>query len=280
MNKKYSVLQYIFGNYEIVHEIPEKDPEAEYILVTDNPQLKSSTWTIVLDNNLIGKDPVFSSWHVRFHLFDYVHTDVCISMDASTIIRKSLRPFYDKFQAENYDVALMPHPCRFTMDKEYGAWVVGRKYPEQQAITCIQFMQSIGYDPCNHKGLYQGNFRISRNNKENDDYMRLTFDFCRLLSAEREGVERVDQNIASVVMNKWFTHMKVMALSEQVVRSEALTWCYHGSERPKLDAYSPDGHSWNLEGKYDLSVPDIKWVFNKEVQCFYWKDGDLFMPKQ
>ena len=35
--KRYSVLTYIFNGYEKVHEIIEKDEDAEYILVTDDP---------------------------------------------------------------------------------------------------------------------------------------------------------------------------------------------------------------------------------------------------
>ena len=40
--EKYSVLTYIIGDYEKVHEIKEKSPNAEYILVTDNKELTSS----------------------------------------------------------------------------------------------------------------------------------------------------------------------------------------------------------------------------------------------
>ena len=45
--KKYSVLTYVFDGYEIPHEIEEKDPEAEYILVTDDsaPQRSYRTQT-------------------------------------------------------------------------------------------------------------------------------------------------------------------------------------------------------------------------------------------
>ena len=48
---KYSVLCYIFNGYEQVREVQEKDPNAEYILVTDDPKLKSNTWKVVYDAN-------------------------------------------------------------------------------------------------------------------------------------------------------------------------------------------------------------------------------------
>ena len=43
---RYTVLTYIFNGYEQVHEIKEKDPDADYVLVTDNQRLTSSTCTV------------------------------------------------------------------------------------------------------------------------------------------------------------------------------------------------------------------------------------------
>lgn len=42
-NFKYSVVAFIFGDYENVHEILEKDDDVEYLLITDNKNLKSDT---------------------------------------------------------------------------------------------------------------------------------------------------------------------------------------------------------------------------------------------
>ena len=38
---RYTVLTYIFNGYEQVHEVGEKDPKADYVLVTDDPKLTS-----------------------------------------------------------------------------------------------------------------------------------------------------------------------------------------------------------------------------------------------
>ena len=57
---KYSVLTFIFGDYEIVREIKEPSPDAEYILVTDNHNLKSDTWKIVYDKDL--EDSNITTW--------------------------------------------------------------------------------------------------------------------------------------------------------------------------------------------------------------------------
>ena len=54
MKKRYTVLTYIINRYEVVHEILEKDPEAEYLLITDDASLTSDTWTVVYDPDLEG----------------------------------------------------------------------------------------------------------------------------------------------------------------------------------------------------------------------------------
>ena len=42
---KYSILTFIIGkNYEKVHEISNKQEDVEYVLVTDDNELKSNTW--------------------------------------------------------------------------------------------------------------------------------------------------------------------------------------------------------------------------------------------
>ena len=58
LEMKYTVLTYIFGgNYERVHEVKVKDPNADYILVTDDPTLTSKTWRVVLATELDGLSP-------------------------------------------------------------------------------------------------------------------------------------------------------------------------------------------------------------------------------
>ena len=52
--KKYSVLTFNLGGYEVIHEIPKSaiNPEIEYIYVTDDDSITSDTWTIVREHGL------------------------------------------------------------------------------------------------------------------------------------------------------------------------------------------------------------------------------------
>ena len=51
--------------------------------------------------------------------------------------------------------------------------------------------------------------------------------------------------------------MKVLPVSEQVVRSDYMTWYWHNTDKPNMNIF------------YDISKPDMKYVFNKEVECMY-----------
>lgn len=255
--KKYSILCYIINNYEKVHEILEKDVDCEYILVTDNPHLKSKTWTVIYDKSLDNLSTFDKCYAIRFNLFKYVTTDICIYIDANIEIKKSLYPLIEKMNNGNYDMCMMPHPLNSTFLPEYNNWIKWRNYPIQKAKLFFDLLKSINYD-LNYKGLFQGCFKIVRNGKINDDFDRLTLSFLKYLGNENE-IERLDQTVYSFVLNTWFNHIKIFPVSEQILRSSYMTWYWHNSDKPNMNIF------------YDINKPDIKWMFNKQVECAYLK---------
>ena len=68
---KYSVLTYNFNNYEIMHEPAYVDPDAEYVYVTDDKNMKSDTWKIVTDESLEGMGKWEKMYFVRYNPFLY-----------------------------------------------------------------------------------------------------------------------------------------------------------------------------------------------------------------
>ena len=74
--KLYTVLMYNFNDYEVMREPEEIDPECEYIYVTDNRSLKSTTWKIVVADSLDGLSAFDKCYRVRFNLFKYASTPI------------------------------------------------------------------------------------------------------------------------------------------------------------------------------------------------------------
>ena len=143
--ERYTILSYIFNDYECLHEVLEPDPYADYLLVTDNPNLNSKTWRIVLDERQ-GMGVFEKCYDVRFHPFRYAKTSLCVRLDGSIEIRKPLRPFIGKMQEGRYDRCLLIPPYRNLIPDEYEVWVRKRGYPEQQALRCMKAMRDFGYD--------------------------------------------------------------------------------------------------------------------------------------
>ena len=146
-DKKYSILTYIIGDYEFPREIIEKDPDAEYILVTDNPKIKSDTWTVVqLDEQYKNLSTFDKCYEIRFNPFKYVTTDLVIRMDGNIQIKKPLRPIINAFIKGHYDLALMPHPLNSTFTEEYNLWINARNYPTEQRDKFFKLLADSNYD--------------------------------------------------------------------------------------------------------------------------------------
>lgn len=255
MKYRYTVLTYNFGQYEIVREVEEKDPEAEYILVTDDRQLVSNTWNVIYDQNLDGLKPFDQVLNVRYNWFKYSNTDICVRVDGSIWVKKSLKPLIDIFEEGQYDISLMPHPMRDNFIDEYKAWVDIRGYSKEQAQKCIEFMRSKGYD-FDYKGLFQLNFSIQRRNAVSEEMNSITWSYLKELG-ENGAMERIDQIPFSFVVNTLYSKIKVLPVSEQIVRSYYMQWYEHNSIVPNLNMF------------YDFSKDNERFMFNQKVKCLY-----------
>lgn len=253
--KRYTVLTYIFNGYEKVHEIKEKDPEADYVLVTDDPGLKSETWRVVYDP-MRGLSPFGKCYTVRFHPFRFVHTPIVVRIDGSIELRKSLKVIVDEFESGRYDRCCMIHPHRNLLRNEYDVWIRTRGYPAQQAAKCLAMMERMGYD-LQTKGLIQGCFEIVRDNEVNNQLNDLVFGL-HILVGQTGKIERLDQTITSFVLQRFFQNLKVLPVSERIITDgDLMQWYIHHSDNPiplKTDEIAP-----YLRGKpVTLFEPKIK----------------------
>lgn len=228
---KYSVLTYIFNDYEIVHEVVEKDPDAEYILVTDDPNLKSDTWEVVYAEDLKDLSPFDKCYQVRFHPFNYCHTDIVVRVDGSMVILKPLSFLVDKFVKGDYDMALMIHPERNNIKEEYNAWIQYRGYDPKQAKKCLDFMKSRGYQ-FHQKGLFQFGFAIQKKCAVVESANNTIFSLLKYFG-EDGNIERLDQTVVTFVINMLYKEAMIMPVTEDLItNSPYIQWCFHRSNKP------------------------------------------------
>lgn len=229
---KYTVMTYIFGGYEFPHEVMEKDPDAEYLLITDDPNLKSETWEVICDPSLAGRNPIESNYDVRLHPFRYAHTDVVVRIDGSIELKKSLAPLLKAFNDGGYDRCLMIHPARNNFAQELECWITQRHYPQEVADRTLRMMEAWGYD-LDYQGMFQGCFEIVRNTAKNRDINRLTYHLMKYTGGE-DVIDRLDQHIFSFVVNTLHQDLKVLPVSENLITmgSKWAQWYIHKSMRP------------------------------------------------
>ena len=249
---KYSVLMYNFNNYELFREPLEIDPECEYIYVTDNENFKSNKWKVIVDKDLEDLSVFDKCYRVRFNLFKYATTPVCIYLDGSFAILKSLRCIYDAFMKSEADLGLCVHPYRNNIIEEYKVWVTDRQYPIKNVRKILKYMAELEY-PAVYKGLYQGGMRICKNtelNKKIDDKVFNTL----VMLGEPGKIERIDQTIYSLVLNTTFKDdVKIFPFAQQVFQNDTLSWKLHGA---------------NVNHPAPLGNYKSGYVFNKEMELF------------
>lgn len=257
---KYSILTFIIGKgYEKIHEILHKQDDVEYLLITDDVELTSNTWKVIYDEDLLQyKTPFERCFRIRYNVFKYCTTDICITIDGSMEVTGSLDKLINTFNDGQYDICLMPHPIWADMNSEYNAWIRMRNYPITQAFNAINWLQQHKYD-FNYQGLFQLCFSVKRRSVFTKSLDEEVFNSLIDVSKSLSEFERLDQTIFTYIMNTKYNDKKVLAVSEQIVRSYALQWYWHASNKKNENIF------------YDINRPDLKYVFNQQVECFYLK---------
>lgn len=222
---KYSVLTYIFGNIECLRETT-KDDYIEYICVTDNPNLKSNTWKIIVDEELIGYSPEYASFYVRYHPFKYCSTDICMRMDGSIQIKGSLLPVFEEFDSSNKDICIMTNSRAKTIKWELLHWMqpLYKEVKKKQ----IELYKELGVD-IDEEGCIQSPLSITRNNNLCNDCDSKCWNMIKELSTN-EYTARPTQVIMTVAI--YLTKgLDIIFVDENLIQSNVMQWHHHNDDR-------------------------------------------------
>lgn len=246
MSYKYSILMYNFNDYEIMREPEAIDPECEYIYITDNPKMQEQTkvWKVIVDKDLEGLSIFDKCYSVRFNLFKYATAPVCIYMDGSFQIHKSLRKIYEDFMKSGSDLGLHIHYNRVDLLSEYNTWVLERNYPFSQYLKCLNFIHESGYD-FTYRGLYECSFRICKNTELNKEIDTRVFQTLKNLGTD--CIERLDQPIYCFILNKYYSSTKIFPVSQCWFFTGYLNHCAHRSNTayPNMSRFTTKGYVFN-----------------------------------
>lgn len=222
----YTVLTYIMGNYERVHEIKDKSPHARYLLITDREDLTSNTWEIICDKSLQGS-AINKTRYVKWHPWNYTDDEVVLMIDGSVGVNGPLDDIIDAFHG--HDLCMMIHPERNTVKSEIEAWMDCRGLSPNDAERQLRLIEMTGYSLTGYRGLYQCCFKLVRRRPQVMLWMETVVGLLKLCGKNGEFATP-EQVLASFALNKYYKMIPVMWVSERIVDSKYLSWYFHDSD--------------------------------------------------
>lgn len=246
--KKYSILTFNFGNYEVFKEPEVIDKDCEYVYITDNPNLKSNIWKIIVEERFKEHTPYYKSFYVRYHPFEYVSTNTVIVIDSSMKIKKNLSNVIDDFNNKNNDIGLLLMPFHDNKPfEEIKVWYSQlRRLSLQQANLLVNLYKH--YNMENYRGGIDAGFKIVKNTEKIKELHEMVWEHILFLHGDSD-ICRLDQVVLSLLFYKNFSNLNVMLFSRRWIQSDYICYCHHGTNR--ASSY----YNINYNNQYFLNKP-------------------------
>lgn len=216
---KICVYTCITGNYDNIHEIENKEQGVDYLLFTNNKEIKSNTWNVIYIEDK-GLDNQRLSRKIKMLGHDIIdkNYDISVWMDASVTFKKSVREFVKKY----FDIKKAPfssflHHARNCIYEEALACIKYNKDTKENIDEHIKFLKDENY-PENF-GLYEMTVFIkSHKDKKVEETMKLWFDMvCN--HSKRDQL--------SFMYCVWKTGMKINPIELNVFDNIWFSWTKH-----------------------------------------------------
>ena len=272
---KYTIISYNFNGYDKLREPLINSNNADYIYITDH-FLKSTHWRTGIDKNLVNKNPIYSSYYVRYHPFEYTKNDIVVVVDSSIQIKDSLDDIVQDFIDSNSDISVM---CTNYPNDESKIkfWIETRKFNNVENINSIEnFIKETNQQK--YKGSLGTAFSI---------YKRRATPFLeniwnKLIELGHYGVpNRLDEIVYHKMLND--TALKIYPLSVQIIQSSYMDYYCHNTDK-KIQQYLNYDQYYYLNNKpikpirYDKNINFPKeYTYNTEAILLtkYLNERDL-----
>ena len=225
---KYSILTCIFNKYETLKPIKDFREDVEYVCVTDDKDLTSEQWKIIYCDDVLKRMPKTNQFtYIRFHPFQFVSTDTCITIDASMEI---LKDFWDDlivpFIEGGFKYGVKLHSSRSDIYEEVNAWKNIRGYKDGCYEKVINFLKSENYDI---QGMVEAGFIVHTNTKECNAINNMTWELCHELTVDTE-IDRNFQIDLAYILNKYYDEKTVMLIHPYILEGSHIKhWTHNGN---------------------------------------------------
>lgn len=236
---KYSILSCIFANYEMVREIPKPNPDIEYIMVTDNPNLKSETWNILYYPQLLDYPEGPDRWaYVRYHPFEFVNTDICLYIDGSIQIKEDPIDMLDYFAGMSWEYGTLQNTIVNNIRAEVDRWAYYEYYgfTKKDEDRVIKFLDDVGYQS---EGLLQSTIIIYKNTKLTHMINDHTWTTMFLWGPDKQ-VDRINQTALTYAVYKMAYHdPRFVLMHNRFLFSKWFEYYYHNTTISQREGFEP-----------------------------------------
>ena len=272
---KYTVLTFLFGDYDILKEPDEYDENAEYICITDRTDLRSNVWKFIYDEDLNQYDiGIQKSFCVKYKkIFNYISPEskYVIRLDASIKIYKSLRPIIEYIDNNECECALMIHPERRNLIDEYNRWITLRNQDPIYQNIFFNKMYEIGFNLFD-TGLIETTAQIY---KVCDKVKNMVNDISNIIEETSNFCDNNDQCYYTYVLSKYIDDLNILYINRQFISSDYLDLCHHYTDTP---VYKNHINPYSEEDKlylYDLNNPIKHYnLLGHDISIKYFKNDN------
>lgn len=235
--KKYTILSFCFGNYDLLREPTRVDPYAEYIYVTDR-QISSTHWKVIVDEKLKGKDPIYASYYVRHHPFEYATTDITAVVDASIQINYPLNDIVSEFDASGADYSALSTVYKSDEHKMDFWKAVKRSNPSRISDADLDSLYGLiaKMHQQNWRGAIGQAFIMYRNTPIMHRFSRHVWRYLMALGHDGKP-NRLDEVVIHKLLPLYEDRLGLFIISMQLIQSSYMTYCGHMTFTP-LKIYS------------------------------------------
>ena len=214
-NTKYSIYTWVFDN--ILPTVSDIDPNAEYIVITDNKDLcnnsKQNIWNIIYEESLKTMDEYEKILYCISHPFKYCNNDIVIKLDSKIQFEKHPTFILQHYIYKHNNISFIANSKYNNINEYYKNLYNSENTDKNNIINELTKLKQLNVDLNAH--LYKHNFIIQSKNKDNENLNNLVYAL---------GLYLKDFNIPidilfSYIVNKFFKDLQILILKEDILDS-------------------------------------------------------------
>jgi hypothetical protein len=165
MNPKYTIFTTLFGNYESLNELEiSKRNDTRYLVITDNPKLKSASWEIKVVRRIFDDDPVRSQRYVKIMSHQFLESKYSMYMDNTVRLVADPISKFQHFEVKRYGLAFPDHDHRLTIRDELNEVLELKLDSKEILLNYLAMMEKYNLSVLKQKPYWTGIFFRHMNN--------------------------------------------------------------------------------------------------------------------